>query len=171
MYKDLRVLELNADFIPLNLVPLSVISVQVAFKKIVEGTAVPVKFYENRYIHTPTTRYQIPSVIILREYKHLKKYAKWSKSNIKLRDEYRCQYCGKRFSEKSLTIDHVIPRKDGGKHSWTNSVTACKPCNARKSHHREMKPIRKPYQPNYYELAKKMMKHKKVDTTEWKDYL
>lgn len=169
--KDLRVLELNADFIPLNLVPLSAITWQAAFKKIVEGTAYPLKFYENEYVSTPTTKYQVPSVIVLREYKYLKKFAKWSKSNIKLRDEYCCQYCGKRFSSKSLTIDHVNPKMNGGKHSWTNSVSACKPCNAKKGHRTNMLPIRDPYRPSYYELAQKMLKFKKIDNIEWSDYV
>lgn len=170
--KDWRVLELNADFIPLNLVPLSAISWQTAFKKIVEGTAYPLKFYEGEYIHTAGGQtLQVPSVIVLREYKHLKKFAKWSKTNIKLRDEYCCQYCGKRFSAKSLTIDHVLPKKNGGKHSWTNSVSACKPCNAKKSHHMKMKPIKEPYRPSYYELAQKMLKHKHIENSEWKDFV
>jgi len=42
--KDLMVLELNADYMPLNLVPLSTIHWQKAFKKIYEGIAIPVSF-------------------------------------------------------------------------------------------------------------------------------
>ena len=60
--KDYKVLELNADFIPLNLVPLSTISWRDAFKKIVEGVAVPIKYYENEFVHTIDTAYPVPSV-------------------------------------------------------------------------------------------------------------
>ena len=127
--KDLKVLVLNADFIPLNLVPISTISWQKAFKLTVEGIAVPIKFHENEVVHTSTTEYPVPSVIVLKEYKHFKKYAKWSKFNTKLRDEFHCQYCMKRHSARSLTIDHVFPKSKGGKHGWLNSVTACKKCN------------------------------------------
>ena len=170
--KDLKVLELNADFIPLNLVPLSTITWKEAFKKIYEGTAVPIKYYEDEVVHTPNAKYPVPSVIIMREYKHLKKHAKWSKSNIKLRDDYKCQYCGKRFSPKSLTIDHVHPKSKGGKHSWTNSVAACKPCNqVHKGCRTDMKPIRKPTRPTYFELAKKALKYKIIENSDWDEYI
>ena len=45
------------------------------------------------------------------------------------RDHHTCQYCG---SRKQLTLDHVIPRAQGGQHTWDNVVTACAPCNAKK---------------------------------------
>jgi 5-methylcytosine-specific restriction endonuclease McrA len=45
------------------------------------------------------------------------------------RDKYACQYCG---NTKKLTLDHVMPRSKGGKHSWDNVVIACEPCNSRK---------------------------------------
>lgn len=45
------------------------------------------------------------------------------------RDHHTCQYCG---SQKQLTLDHVIPRSQGGPHTWNNVVTACAPCNAQK---------------------------------------
>lgn len=37
-----------------------------------------------------------------------------------------------KFSEKRLTIDHVVPLSKGGKHEWTNVVTACSTCNNKK---------------------------------------
>ncbi|HEY2982445.1 MAG TPA: HNH endonuclease, partial [Anaerolineales bacterium] len=46
------------------------------------------------------------------------------------RDNYTCQYCGKR--DGGLTVDHVRPRHLGGEHIWTNVVAACPPCNHRK---------------------------------------
>ncbi len=42
------------------------------------------------------------------------------------RDKHTCQYCG---SSKHLTLDHVIPRSQGGQHRWDNVVTACERCN------------------------------------------
>ena len=156
--KDLKVLKLNADFIPLNLVPLSTVSWKEAMKNVVEGTAVPIQYYENEVIRTPSTEYKVPSVIVLKDYKFLKKHAKWSKFNIKLRDDFKCQYCGKKHSRNSLTIDHVHPKSKGGKHSWTNSVAACKRCNQLvKGNRTDMHPIRKPYRPTYFELAKKIL--------------
>jgi len=169
--EDYKVLTLNADFMPLNLVPLSTISWQKAFKLIVEEIAVPIKFYEDKYVNTPTTRYPIPSVILMKDYKRFNKRAKWSKFNIKLRDNFTCQYCGHKFSSRSLTIDHVKAKAHGGKHSWLNSVAACKPCNQWKKDHKNIKPMTKPYHPTYFDLAKKMMKYKEIKNKEWSDYL
>jgi 5-methylcytosine-specific restriction endonuclease McrA len=45
------------------------------------------------------------------------------------RDRHTCQYCG---STRQLTIDHVIPRSKGGKHTWDNVVAACDRCNSHK---------------------------------------
>jgi len=46
------------------------------------------------------------------------------------RDNYTCQYCGKHSTE--LTVDHIMPRHLGGKHTWENVVAACPSCNHRK---------------------------------------
>ena len=156
---------------PLNLVPMSTIHWQKAFKLTVEGLAVPVKYYKDKVVHTVDNEYPVPSVIVLKSYKHFKKHAKWSKYNIKLRDEFRCQYCDTRFSSRSLTIDHVKAKSKGHGHSWTNSVAACKPCNQKKKNHDKMKPIRKPYRPTYFELAKKLLAEKEIMNPHWKDYV
>jgi len=53
-----------------------------------------------------------------------------TRSNILLRDEDTCQYCGKRT--RDLTLDHIIPRSRGGQSTWENLVASCKACNGRK---------------------------------------
>ncbi|MFC0280542.1 HNH endonuclease [Falsigemmobacter intermedius] len=45
------------------------------------------------------------------------------------RDGNRCHYCG---SDRQLTIDHIIPERDGGSHEPDNLLTACKSCNCSK---------------------------------------
>ena len=57
---------------------------------------------------------------------------KFSRNNIWLRDKGQCSYCRKRVSRKSMTLDHVIPRAQGGKTKWENIVTCCAPCNGLK---------------------------------------
>jgi 5-methylcytosine-specific restriction endonuclease McrA len=52
-----------------------------------------------------------------------------NRRNVLKRDHHTCQYCG---STKRLTLDHVIPRAQGGLHTWQNVVTACESCNSRK---------------------------------------
>jgi 5-methylcytosine-specific restriction endonuclease McrA len=39
-----------------------------------------------------------------------------------------CSYCG----EPSKTIDHIVPRRDGGEHGWENLAAACALCNSQK---------------------------------------
>ena len=56
-----------------------------------------------------------------------------TRSNILLRDDETCQYCGKRT--RDLTLDHVIPRSRGGQSTWENLVASCKACNGKKGNH------------------------------------
>ena len=44
------------------------------------------------------------------------------------RDGYRCQYC----HAKGTTLDHIVPRCQGGLSTWTNLVACCLSCNQRK---------------------------------------
>jgi 5-methylcytosine-specific restriction endonuclease McrA len=58
---------------------------------------------------------------------------KWIKQDkrkaIYQRDDLQCIYCQ---SQKSLTIDHLLPQQMGGNNNTKNLVTACKPCNSSK---------------------------------------
>jgi 5-methylcytosine-specific restriction endonuclease McrA len=56
-----------------------------------------------------------------------------SRREVFLRDRYTCQYCGQRPGSDFLTIDHIIPRSQGGESSWLNCVLACVKCNHRKA--------------------------------------
>jgi 5-methylcytosine-specific restriction endonuclease McrA len=49
-----------------------------------------------------------------------------------LRDLHVCAYCGGRFDDLHLTIEHIKPVSRGGQHHWMNVVTACRGCNHRK---------------------------------------
>jgi 5-methylcytosine-specific restriction endonuclease McrA len=53
-----------------------------------------------------------------------------TRREIFIRDHYSCQYCG--MKTRDLTLDHVVPRHRGGKHTWDNLVSACRTCNHRK---------------------------------------
>ena len=49
------------------------------------------------------------------------------------RDRNICAYCGGHFHDDELTREHIIPFAQNGSDHWMNVVTACKPCNHRKS--------------------------------------
>ena len=52
--------------------------------------------------------------------------------NVYLRDDFTCQYCGRKPLVKDLNLDHVKPRSQGGTATWENLVTSCRRCNFRK---------------------------------------
>jgi 5-methylcytosine-specific restriction endonuclease McrA len=83
------------------------------------------------YIRTIKELIPRPSVIRLEMQIHRPRpRVKLTRREVFRRDNYTCQYCGRR--DGSLTVDHVLPRYQGGLHIWTNVVAACPPCNHRK---------------------------------------
>ena len=75
-----------------------------------------------------------PEVVTLTEYDRLPEAAAaFSRRNIFKRDRFVCQYCGNQPGSEELTIDHVVPRAQGGVSSWKNCVLACVECNTRKA--------------------------------------
>lgn len=46
------------------------------------------------------------------------------------RDRYRCQYCGCHVDDVSASIDHIVPRCDGGGNHEKNLRTCCRDCNS-----------------------------------------
>ncbi len=82
-------------------------------------------------IRSCTAEFEIPSVIKLSHMiKRPRPRVSLSKREILRRDEYTCQYCGRKM--RHLTLDHIIPRHCGGPHTWHNLVAACTSCNRRK---------------------------------------
>ena len=47
------------------------------------------------------------------------------------RDDYVCVYCNGANGE-ATTVDHVVPKAQGGTDELSNLVAACLKCNARK---------------------------------------
>ncbi|MGJ8595627.1 HNH endonuclease [Sulfitobacter sp.] len=121
-------LVLNADYRPLSYFPLSLWTWQEAVKAKYLDRVDIVAEYED-CVHSPTTTLRIPSVVVLKDYVKPQKKVAFTRFNLFLRDEFKCQYCG---SKGDLTFDHVVPRAAGGVTSWQNVVAACSPCNLRK---------------------------------------
>jgi 5-methylcytosine-specific restriction endonuclease McrA len=93
------------------------------------------KYEPDRYewIHTVRFQVAVPRVIRLLFYDRLPKHeVKFNRRNIFARDRNQCQYCGKRYPTSELTLDHIVPRSQGGGSSWENIVCACMDCNIRK---------------------------------------
>lgn len=72
-------------------------------------------------------------IVQIQKYVHHKsRPIRASRKHIILRDNSTCQYCGKVYPIKELTVDHIIPVSRGGGNTWKNLVTACKKCNTKK---------------------------------------
>lgn len=164
---------LNADMQPVNLLPLSTVDWQEAIRYMVLDKAEVLEWHDDWIVRSERWSTRVPAVLMLKEYQRPKNTMRLSKKNVFLRDEYICQYCGDSVSDSTATLDHVHPVSAGGKTTWENSTTACKPCNYRKAAHvGKMKPINKPYKPHFWDLAEKRKRkgyHMAHDS--WHNYL
>ena len=85
-------------------------------------------------IRTIRQRLRVPEVIALTAYDRLPTAAvTFSRRNIFKRDHFTCQYCAVQPGPEELTIDHVLPRSQGGTSTWENCVLSCVDCNKRKA--------------------------------------
>lgn len=160
-----RVLVLNYDFSPI-----AVCSVQRAFLLMFLDKAEMLANVEGGALHTIDRSFPMPAVIRLQRYIPLPyKGVILTRQNIFKRDDYTCQYCG---VQKDLTIDHVVPRSRNGASSWTNLVTACKRCNARKGNFTPegagLRLRKKPEKPTYLDFLRY---HSGLFQKEWGPYL
>jgi 5-methylcytosine-specific restriction endonuclease McrA len=109
---------------------------------------------------------------MLKEYQKPKASIRLTKRNVFLRDHYACQFCGVEVTDQTATLDHVQPVSQGGKSTWVNLATACKPCNYRKANHTKMKPVRVPYKPDFWELVNnRRQRGYHMAHPSWADYL
>jgi 5-methylcytosine-specific restriction endonuclease McrA len=119
------VLVLNQNYEPLN-----ICNARRAFVLVDRGKAEVLELSRNGF-RTPSAVLPRPSVIKLAYMvKRPRPQVRLSRREIFMRDDYTCQYCGSKARE--LTLDHVVPKHRGGKHSWDNLVSACRSCNHRK---------------------------------------
>jgi 5-methylcytosine-specific restriction endonuclease McrA len=118
----------------------------------------------DRIVRTVSRTFRIPAVIRLIKFirQIYRREVPFSRKNILVRDGYECQYCGREFSSGELTIDHVIPKVQGGVHEWTNVVGCCRSCNMRKGgrtpRQAGMQLVRKPFKPTIMEFINLYLK-------------
>jgi len=145
-------LVLNADYRPLSYYPLSLWSWQDAIKAVFLDRVNIVSEYDTA-VHSPSFEMRLPSVVALKSYIKPARNPAFTRFNVFLRDKFECQYC---HSTEDLTFDHLVPRSHGGQTTWENVVTACSPCNLRKSNKTckeiNMWPTQMPYRPAIYDL-------------------
>ncbi len=150
------VLVLNQNYEPLN-----ICNVRRAIVLVIDGKAEVLEEY-NLALRSASAEYASPSVIrLVYMIKRPRPKVKLTRREIFIRDDYTCQYCGRRTSD--LTLDHIHPRSRGGQHTWLNLVSACRPCNHRKGgkslSEARMQLRRQPFEPKpgaYYTIERRV---------------
>ena len=154
---------LNSDAKPLTHIPLSVIPWQDAIKLFFLGKINIIAEYDDWVIRSQKLEIKVPSVAIMKEQVNWNKTVRYNRNNVYLRDSFTCQLqltnrCRSlkgHVKISDLTLDHMIPKSQGGKTTWTNVSTSCHDCNCIKGDDTSIFPLRKPYRPNYYEMLSK----------------
>ena len=154
--------------------PLKVINWKKAITLLLLGKVEVIEEY-GREVRSVSFTIKLPSVVrLLRMVKRPKTPVKFSRQNIYSRDQYRCQYCGKRFPSEDLTYDHVLPKSRGGRTKWDNIVTCCIHCNRSKGGRTPdeagLRLIRQPGRPKWVPALKITIGFREVPNT-WRDYL
>lgn len=119
-----RALVLNASY-----EPLSVVSVRRAVVMVLRDRADVVasngKMWRSEHLELSS-----PSVIRLRRFVKVpyERRVPLNRKTVFVRDEHECQYCGR----TAENIDHLVPKSQGGLHTWENVVACCRRCNSKK---------------------------------------
>jgi len=164
-----RTLVLSQGFEPVRIVPW-----QRAITLLFLGKVELVEEYD-RDIKATSIVIKIPAVVrLLGAFRRHKKPVKFSRINIYGRDNYSCQYCGVKKRLFELTYDHVLPRTQGGKTTWTNIVSCCSDCNRKKGgrtpEQAGMKLLKAPIQPAATPVLVLALNRESVPDA-WRDYL
>eukprot|EP00546_Thalassionema_frauenfeldii_P014224 CAMPEP_0178912532 /NCGR_PEP_ID=MMETSP0786-20121207/10320_1 /TAXON_ID=186022 /ORGANISM="Thalassionema frauenfeldii, Strain CCMP 1798" /LENGTH=300 /DNA_ID=CAMNT_0020585135 /DNA_START=195 /DNA_END=1097 /DNA_ORIENTATION=+ len=155
-------LVLNADYTPISYLPLSKWHWHETIKSVFSGKVTVVDVYPEVVVRASRLEVPLPSVIALNDYVQKPNgIPAFTRRNVFLRDEFRCQYCGRKFYERELSLDHVLPRCKGGQLCWENTVASCMKCNGRKGsltvnelNAVGMKLMKEPFTPTQYQLHK-----------------
>lgn len=99
-----------------------------------EDWAVLIPREGDKVIRSAHRDHRVPEVVICSRYNKLpNQRLHFSRRTVYKRDNNMCQYCGKKPGTGELTIDHVVPRAQGGQTTWENCVLCCTECNRYKA--------------------------------------
>lgn len=157
--------------------PIKIVSWMKAITLVLSGKAELVETEDMIPIHSVNQTFQLSSIIrIFKNIVHTKStHISFTRHNIFLRDQWKCQYCHKQLKTHQLNWDHVLPRSRGGATVWENIVAACYPCNTKKADRTPeeagMKLLKRPSKPRFtVQMSVRMRGPTKVPES-WKTYL
>jgi len=112
--------------------PIKVISWQKAITLLFLEKVEIVDSYD-RDVRSVSIALKMPAVVRLLRYVKLKRRKPpLTRLNLLARDGFHCQYCKCGLSYSDSTMDHIVPRSQGGETTWFNVVSACHHCNRKK---------------------------------------
>jgi 5-methylcytosine-specific restriction endonuclease McrA len=99
-----------------------------------EWANLPIREFDD-YVNTAKTSIRLPPIVVCASFNKIiyKRVVFPTKSNIWKRDNYVCQYSGKKLTKEELSVDHILPSSRGGGNTWENLVTCDKDLNVWKS--------------------------------------
>lgn len=132
--------------------------------------------YKDKTVSSVRMTIPIPAVVAyLTGEESRKKGTRFSRENIWLRDRKKCAYCLEECGRKEFTLDHIIPRAQGGKTTWENVVVCCYTCNQRKGNRTpaqsNMKVKTSPRKPDWLPPSQFTFLHERGLPAEWKQFL
>jgi 5-methylcytosine-specific restriction endonuclease McrA len=165
-----KTLLLNASYQALNF-----ITDKKAIKLIVKDKVETISTWDNQYLTWSSGSIKHPSIVRLKN--HVKRNyfnANFSRPSLIKRDHSTCQYCCNKLFASQITIDHVIPKSQGGPTSFTNCVVCCHSCNNKKGDRTPEQAnftlLKKPAHPSF-SVHSHSLDQQEFWNPDWNDYL
>jgi 5-methylcytosine-specific restriction endonuclease McrA len=147
-----RVLVLDAAFQPVGVVSWQRAFVLLCARQEQKRASTVIAYSKDGAVVGVRRDIPVPSIIQIGDVvPRWKQRVRFCRKSVFARDQFACQYCGRTFMSEDLTLDHVLPRAQGGTTTWENVACACMDCNQRKANRTPeqagMRLLRKPKRP------------------------
>lgn len=124
----MKCLQLNSTY-----EPMSFIDIDNALKLYFRGKIEILSTWNEKITWTNGSM-KLPAIIKLNRYvRHIRKRTHFDRQTLFRRDQFLCCYCNKALNSNTLTVDHIVPKAQGGITSWLNCVSSCSKCNSYKN--------------------------------------
>lgn len=113
---------------------LQAVSDETACVLLYKGTVVPASTKILRTFRSINSSIDVPIAIRVLHYVNPRRRRglRFTKKRVYARDNYICQYSGKKLRPSDATIDHILPKSRGGKSTFENCVTCSRDINIKK---------------------------------------
>lgn len=164
-----KTLLLNASYEVLSFIPEKKV-----FKFLVKDKVEVVSTWEESFVWG-AAKMKHPSILRLKNHVRRNYFnANFTRKALIKRDRATCQYCAKKLIASQITIDHVIPRAQGGGTSFFNCVISCQACNSKKADRTPeqacMTLLKKPTHPSFT-ACYYVSDHQEYWHNDWDDFL